>query len=258
MSDKRANPRGAAWRQQAQLSMRRLPAPWSVEEIPGGFKVIDANGQFLAYVYGHAEKRNAQIAKALTRDEARRIASNIAKLPALLGHACQEWGVATGLPKCLSRRIQCISILIELLPRGGASLTRGGASLTRGGASLTRGGASLTRAGASLTWGGAEVRALNSTLSRHCSGGEGHSAQRNCHNQSLSDCIHSSLRFLLRNPALTWWSQLGEVATKLPKPGPNKGHGGGRGNLPWPQLSMPHRVPRGRELRPRPGAHVKV
>jgi len=35
-------------------------------------------------VYGHAELRDALIAKALTLDEARRIASNIAKLPSLL------------------------------------------------------------------------------------------------------------------------------------------------------------------------------
>jgi hypothetical protein len=46
---------------------------------------VDANGQTLAYVYGLDNARNAAIAKGLTRDEARRIASNIAKLPALLG-----------------------------------------------------------------------------------------------------------------------------------------------------------------------------
>jgi hypothetical protein len=30
---------------------RRFPPPWTVEKIPGGFKVNDANGQSLAYVY---------------------------------------------------------------------------------------------------------------------------------------------------------------------------------------------------------------
>jgi hypothetical protein len=30
--------------------MRRLPAPWSAQEIPGGYKVVDATGQALAYV----------------------------------------------------------------------------------------------------------------------------------------------------------------------------------------------------------------
>ena len=66
-------------------AMRRFPAPWSVEALDGGFKIMDANGQSLAYVYGHADPRDAQVAKALTLDEARRIASNIAKLPTLLG-----------------------------------------------------------------------------------------------------------------------------------------------------------------------------
>jgi len=45
---------------------------------------VDASGQVLAYVYGLDDSRDARIAKSLTRDEARRIASNIAKLPALL------------------------------------------------------------------------------------------------------------------------------------------------------------------------------
>ena len=65
--------------------MRRFPPPWTVEALDSGFKIVDGNGQTLAYVYGHADKRDAGIAKALTLDEARRIAANIAKLPALLG-----------------------------------------------------------------------------------------------------------------------------------------------------------------------------
>jgi hypothetical protein len=40
-----------------------------------------------AYVYARETKADADIAKVLTMDEARRIASNIAKLPALLGAA---------------------------------------------------------------------------------------------------------------------------------------------------------------------------
>jgi hypothetical protein len=50
-------------------------------------KILDANGQSLTYVYGHAYERDAQVAKSLTEDEARRISSNIAKLPNLLGKA---------------------------------------------------------------------------------------------------------------------------------------------------------------------------
>jgi hypothetical protein len=62
-------------------AVRRFPAPWTVEAIEGGFKVLDANGQPLAYVYGRESKVDADIAKVLTMDEARRIVSNIAKLP---------------------------------------------------------------------------------------------------------------------------------------------------------------------------------
>ena len=60
---------------------RRFRAPWTVEQIPGGYKVLDANGQSLAYVYGRETKADADIASVLTMDEARCIASNIGKLP---------------------------------------------------------------------------------------------------------------------------------------------------------------------------------
>ena len=63
---------------------RRFPPPWKVETIPGGFKVCDANGQSLAYVYSRENPNDAHMAKVLTQDEARRIASNIDKLPTLL------------------------------------------------------------------------------------------------------------------------------------------------------------------------------
>ena len=69
---------------QTDMSDRRFPAPWKVEKIAGGFKVIDANGQSLAYVYSRETKDAANIAGELTEDGARRIAANIAKLPALL------------------------------------------------------------------------------------------------------------------------------------------------------------------------------
>jgi K+/H+ antiporter YhaU regulatory subunit KhtT len=65
--------------------MRRFPPPWTVEKIPGGLKVVDANGQSLAYVYSREDPSEAHMAKVLTEDEARRIASNMAKLPGLLG-----------------------------------------------------------------------------------------------------------------------------------------------------------------------------
>ena len=57
--------------------MRRFPRPWTVETIDGGFKVVDANKQAIAYMYGHADKRDAEIAKSVTLDEARRIAANM-------------------------------------------------------------------------------------------------------------------------------------------------------------------------------------
>ena len=64
--------------------MPTRPPPWTVEALDGGFKIVDSNGQSIAYVYGHLDPRDAVTANGLTLDEARRIASNIAKLPSLL------------------------------------------------------------------------------------------------------------------------------------------------------------------------------
>jgi hypothetical protein len=63
---------------------RRFPPPWSVDESHACFTVRDANGQQLAYVYFEDEAGRRAAAKLHTHDEARRIATNIAKLPYLL------------------------------------------------------------------------------------------------------------------------------------------------------------------------------
>jgi hypothetical protein len=67
----------------------RFPPPWTVEEAPACFIVRDAKGQALNYTYYFTEEMSLggeqyDPLTMLTKDEARRVADNVAKLAELL------------------------------------------------------------------------------------------------------------------------------------------------------------------------------
>ena len=66
------------------MPQRRFPRPWRFEPIPGGYRVIDANGLALAHVYGEPANAIAISDKRLTNHEAEIIARLLARLPELV------------------------------------------------------------------------------------------------------------------------------------------------------------------------------
>ena len=68
-------------RSRIPMPVRHFPPPWTVDDNGSCFIVRDHNGQALAYTYYEVDPGRRTAANLLTKDEARRIAANIAKLP---------------------------------------------------------------------------------------------------------------------------------------------------------------------------------
>ena len=71
------------------MPAHRFPPPWTVEETPTCFIGRDANGKALNYTYYFTEEMSLggeqyDPLTMLTKDDARRIALNVAKLAGLL------------------------------------------------------------------------------------------------------------------------------------------------------------------------------
>jgi len=66
------------------METHRFPLPWTVDDTHSCFAVHDADRQALAYVYFEVDSGARSAANPRTPEEARRIATNIAKLPYLL------------------------------------------------------------------------------------------------------------------------------------------------------------------------------
>jgi hypothetical protein len=62
------------------MHARHFPGPWSVVDIPGGYRVQDATGHALGYFYSWEDPTAAHQADVLTRVEARSMAEGFARL----------------------------------------------------------------------------------------------------------------------------------------------------------------------------------
>jgi hypothetical protein len=64
-------------------STRRFPSPWTAVELQESFRIEDAKGFPLAYIYFADDPERRSVTGRMSRDEARRIAVGMAALPDL-------------------------------------------------------------------------------------------------------------------------------------------------------------------------------
>ena len=77
------------------MDERTFPGPWSFDEIPQGYRVLDANRRVVAYVVAR-DPSGIDRSEGLTREEAWRVARIISSLPKLAketgtGRGKQSW-----------------------------------------------------------------------------------------------------------------------------------------------------------------------
>jgi len=63
---------------------RPFAKPWKIEEQGESFQIRDAAGRILAYVYFEDEPTRRNFSKRLSKDDARRMAQQILRLPELV------------------------------------------------------------------------------------------------------------------------------------------------------------------------------
>lgn len=68
------------------MAQRRFPKPWTLNVLESSIIVVDANGDPIAYTYYDDDefRRAGGSRRLMTKDEARRIATTIARIPELL------------------------------------------------------------------------------------------------------------------------------------------------------------------------------
>jgi hypothetical protein len=87
------------------MSPRRFPVPWIIRPLRfgAGYEVRDARGQRLVLIEAHENDFAAYNIGVLTLDEARRIATGVARLPGLLQ---DQWAADDALAERLPARIE--------------------------------------------------------------------------------------------------------------------------------------------------------
>jgi endo-1,4-beta-D-glucanase Y len=86
------------------MTRRHFPPPWTYDEANNAYFIVkDANGFAVSYVYLENEPGRRTAANRMTKDEARRIAAGIARLPIARAAARRSGGRKGAYPKAMRR-----------------------------------------------------------------------------------------------------------------------------------------------------------